>query len=66
VALSIAPTVRRIDVYQVDAGPVQTGLEREPPLAAARRSVAGAYAAPLNPRLNGGRLPNQRLRVTLL
>jgi hypothetical protein len=36
VALSIAPTVRRIDVYQVDAGPVQTGLENRP----SRRLVA--------------------------
>jgi len=55
-ALSMAPRVNRIDVYQVDPGPVQTGLENRP----SRRLVAQwpvLYAAPLNPRLNGGRLP---------
>jgi subtilase family serine protease len=56
-ALSMAPRVTRIDVYQVDPGPVQTGLENRP----SRRLVAQwpvLYAAPLNPRLNGGRLPD--------
>jgi subtilase family serine protease len=56
-ALSMAPRVTRIDVYQVDPGPVQTELENRP----SRRLVAqwpALYAAPLNPRLNGGRLPD--------
>jgi subtilase family serine protease len=56
-ALSMAPRVTRIDVYQVDPGPIQTGLENRP----SRRLVAQwpvLYAAPLNPRLNGGRLPD--------
>jgi subtilase family serine protease len=56
-ALSMAPRLRRIDVYEVNPGPIQTGLENRP----SRRLVAQwpvLYAAPLNPRLNGGRLPD--------
>jgi subtilase family serine protease len=56
-ALSMAPRVKRIDVYEVNPGPVQTGIENRP----SRQLVAQwplLYAAPLNPRLNGGRLPD--------
>ena len=56
-ALSMAPRVKRIDVYEANPGPVQTGIENRPP----RPLVAQwplLYAAPLNPRLNGGRLPD--------
>jgi subtilase family serine protease len=53
----MAPRVKRLDVYEVNPGPIQTGIENRP----SRRLVAQwplLYAAPLNPRLNGGRLPN--------
>jgi subtilase family serine protease len=56
-ALSMAPRIKRIDVYEVNPGPVQTGILNRP----SRQLVAQwplLYAAPLNPRLNGGRLPD--------
>jgi subtilase family serine protease len=56
-ALSMAPRVRRIDVYEVDPGPLQTGIEDRPsPQLVAQWPQL--YAAPLDPRLNGGHLPD--------